>query len=138
MGLSKPLPNVDSDHQAFWDGLKTDKFLLWTCKNCGAQYWPVSFCRNHANEAFFGNMEWAEASGRGTVFAFNIHYTALDAAFQEDVPYVFALIELEEGPLFPSNIVGCAPEDVKIGMPVEVTFEDTGGGFTLPKFRPVK
>ncbi|MBI4332644.1 MAG: OB-fold domain-containing protein [Chloroflexi bacterium] len=138
MGFTKPLPDVDEDHRAFWDALRLHKFLLWTCKKCSARYWPVSLCRNHPNDPFFDNMEWAEASGRGSVFAFNIHYTVFDPAFNEDVPYVFALIELEEGPLFPSNIVGCAPEEVGIGMPVEVTFEDTIQGFTLPKFRPAK
>jgi uncharacterized OB-fold protein len=83
-------------------------------------------------------MEWAKASGKGKVFAFNIHYVAFDPAFQDDVPYVYALIELEEGPMIGSNIIGCAAEEVTYGMPVEVIYEDITPDYTLPKFRPIK
>jgi uncharacterized OB-fold protein len=82
-----------------------------------------------------GNMEWAEASGRGIVYAFTIHHTAFHPAFKEELPYVFALIELEEGPIFGSNVVGCAPSSVVTGMPVEVTFIERGDDL-LPLFRP--
>jgi uncharacterized protein len=134
---SKPLPSVDDDSREQWDGFKDRKFLLYRCKNCAAWYWPKAFCRNHDNEPFFGNLEWTEASGRGKVFAFNIHRQAMHPAFEQEVPYVYALIELEEGPMFGSNVVGCAPEDVYIGMPVEVTYEDITPEYTLPKFRPI-
>ncbi len=134
----KPLPNIDADIKPFWDAVKEHKFKLLRCKECGAWYWPMAYCRNHKNQPFHGNMEWTEASGKGKVFAFNIHYVAFDPAFKDDVPYVYSLIELDEGPIFGSNIVGCKPTEVKVGMPVEVTFEDITSEFTLPKFRPVK
>jgi uncharacterized OB-fold protein len=134
----KPLPNVDADSKPQWDGFKQHKFLLWHCKTCGAWYWPKAFCRNHPNEPFFGNMEWAEASGRGKVFVFNIHHWAFHPGFTEDLPYVHALIELDEGPLFGSNIVGIEPKDIHIGMPVEVVYEDITPEYSLPKFRPIK
>ena len=54
------------------------------------------------------------------------------------MPYVYALIELEEGPIIGSNVIGCDVKDVKIGMPVEVVYEDITEEYTLPKFRPVK
>lgn len=136
--MFKLFPNVDDDHKPFWNSLQEHKFLLWTCKKCGARYWPVSLCRNHENEPLFGNMEWAEASGKGKIFVYNIHCMAFDPEFKDKVPYVHALVELDEGPLFPTNIVGCKPEDVRIGMPVEVVFEETAEGYILPKFRPVK
>ena len=135
---NKPLPNVDYDIKPFWDGCKEHKFKLFRCKVCGAWYWPVASCRNHKNEPYMGNMEWVEASGRGKVFTFNIHHVAFNPVFKDDVPYVYALIELEEGPMFGTNIVGCEPGEVKVGMPVEVVFEDITEEFTLPKFRPIK
>ncbi len=135
---NKPLPSLDQDIWPFWQGLKRHEFLLYRCKVCGDWYWPVACCRNHANEPFFGNMEWTKASGKGKVFAFNIHYRAMDPRFEDDIPFVYALIELDEGPMFGSNIIGCEPEKVKIGMPVEVVFEDITEEFTLPKFKPVK
>jgi len=134
----KPAPNIDEDILPFWEGLKRHEFLLLRCKTCGAWYWPAAYCRNHENEPFMGNMQWQPASGRGKVFTFNVHHWAFDPAFKEDVPYVYALIELDEGPMFGTNIVGCSPDDVKIGQPVEIIFEDhPEEGFTLPKARLV-
>ncbi len=134
---NKPLPSIDEDMEPFWKALKRHEFRLFRCKRCGAWYWPPAYCRYHDNEPFYGNLEWTLASGRGKVFAFNIHYRAFHPGFQKDVPYVYALIDLEEGPMFGSNIIGCAPEAVKIGMPVEVVYEDVGDQFTLPRFKPV-
>jgi hypothetical protein len=136
---NKPLPNIDADNQPFWDGLKEHRFLLFRCKTCGAWYWPKAYCRNHDNEPFMANLEWTEASGNGKVFAFNIHYWAFHPGFKDDVPYAYALIELDEGPMFSTMIVDCKPEDVKVGMPVEIVYEDhPEQGFTLPKARPIE
>jgi len=122
--------------EPFWEGLKRHEFLLFRCQTCGAWYWPPAFCRNHANEPLFGNLAWEPASGKGKVFAFNIHYRAFHPGFAQDIPYVYALIELDEGPMFGTRIVGCDPKEVYIGMPVEVLYEDITDRFTLPYFRP--
>ncbi len=136
MAYDKPLPSIDYDSQPFWDGLRAHKFLLFRCRTCGAWYWPAAYCRFHANEPFMGEMEWQSASGRGNVFAFNVHYRAFDPAFKDDIPYVYALIETDEGPMFGTNIIGSPPEAVTVGAPVEIVFEDhPEEGFTLPKAR---
>jgi len=82
-------------------------------------------------------VEWVKASGRGTVLSFTIVYRPVTRAFAIDVPYVVALITLDEGPQLMSNVVGCPPEQVQIGMPVEVTFEDWTEAISVPKFKPV-
>ncbi len=141
MSWNKPLPNVDLDIEPFWEGLKRHELLVFRCKRCAASYWPVAYCRSCPPEPFYGNMEWAPASGKGTVFAFNVHRTAFHPAFNDDIPYVYALITLDEGPNFGTNVIGCAPEDVRIGMRVEVVYEDVepdqGAPFTLAKFKPI-
>ncbi len=134
---TKPLPNVDDDSRPQWEGFKRHRFLLFRCKTCGAWYWPKAFCRNHENEPFFGNLEWAEASGKAKIFAFNVHHMAFHPSFEPDLPYVYALVELDEGPLFGTNIVGIDPKDIRVGMPVEVTYEDITPEWTLPKFKPM-
>jgi len=138
---NKPLPNIDNDNRPFWEGLRRHELLVFRCKHCGASYWPAAYCRSCPPEPFFGNMEWVPASGMGTVFAFNIHRIAFLPAFNDDVPYVYALVTLDEGPNFGTNIIGCAPEEVRIGMRVQVTYEDVepeqGEPFTLAKFKPV-
>lgn len=138
MTTNKPLPSVVEEMVPFWQAMKRHEFVLFHCKKCGAWYFPVSYCRNHENEPLLGNMQWAQAKGRGKVFAFNIHYRAFYPSFKDDIPYVYALIELDEGPLMPSNVIGCDPAEVKIGMPVEVTFVNLNEEFTLPKFKPIK
>jgi uncharacterized OB-fold protein len=84
-----------------------------------------------------GNMEWKEASGRGKVFTYTIPHWVFHPGFKNEVPYIYALIEMEEGPLFSSNIIDCSPSEIKVDLPVEVIFEDVDGEFTLPKFKPL-
>lgn len=136
MGWNKPLPALDEDIQPFWEGLKRHEFLLFRCRTCGAWYWPVAFCRNHRVKPLLGDMEWARASGLGTVFAFNVHYRAFHPGFADDVPYVYALIRLDEGPMFGTMIVGCKHDQVRVGARVSVVFEDVAEkAFTLPYFK---
>lgn len=132
---NKPLPNIDRDNEEFWAGLARHEFLLWTCGQCGARYWPKSFCVNHDNEPFAKEMSWKPASGKGTLFAFNVHHWAFHPGFADDVPYTYALIELDEGPLISSTIVGRQPTQSDVGHPVTVVYEDhCDAGFTLPRF----
>jgi uncharacterized OB-fold protein len=136
---NKPVPSIDSDHLPFWNALKEHKFFLFRCGVCNDWYWPVSFCKKHANEPLFGNMTWQEASGKGEIFSFNISYRAFHPGFVDDVPFVYAAIKLDEGPIMSSNIVGCDPKEVKIGLPVQVVFQDAetndGYQFTIPWFK---
>ena len=76
------------------------------------------------------------ASGRATVYSFTVTHQNQAPGFREELPYVLALVELEEGPRLMTNVVDCAPAEVRIGMPVEVVFEDCTPEITLPKFRP--
>jgi hypothetical protein len=70
------------------------------------------------------------------VLSFTIVRRPVSPAFASEVPYVVALVTLDEGPQMMTNIIGCAPEEVAIGMPVEVTFEDRNETISIPKFRP--
>jgi hypothetical protein len=81
--------------------------------------------------------EWVKLSGKGTVYSFtNVNYV-YHKAFASEIPYVIAIIALEEGPRILSNIIKWKKEDLKIGMPVEVEFEDVTDQFALPKFKPL-
>ncbi len=138
MAKPKPAPNIDKDIAPFWEGVEAQRFLLVRCQDCGTWYWPFAYCRKCPAKAFASNMAWEEASGLGTVFAFNVHQIVFDPAFQDDVPYVYAMIELDEGPMFGTNIVNCDVHDVRVGDRVRIIFEhNEEGGFTLPKAEPV-
>jgi uncharacterized OB-fold protein len=77
-----------------------------------------------------------EASGRGTIYSYTVVETNAPSAFMKDVPYVIAIVRLEEGVQMLTNIVGCDPYQVRCDMPVQVTFEKLDDEFSLPKFRP--
>jgi len=137
---NKPRPNIDADSEEFWEGLKRHELLLWTCNTCDASYWPKSFCINHENEPFAANCEWKPSSGYGRIYSMNRHEYAFHAGFKEDVPYFYALVELDEGPVISSTIVGEQPTDpIKdIGRRVRIVFEDhPDAGFTLPRWELV-
>lgn len=126
--MTTPLPNIDEDNRAFWEGIERGQFLLGRCTACGAWYWPISYCRErHPATPFMGDVAWVEGSGRGTVFAFNIHHVALESWLSDRIPYVNAMIELEEGPMFGTNVVDIAADEVWIGMPVQITVREVGG-----------
>jgi uncharacterized OB-fold protein len=81
---------------------------------------------------------WVPVSGKGSVYSFIVVRQANLPAFAAELPYVVAWVELAEQPglKMVSNIVGCDPKDVRVGMPVQVTFEQATDEVTLPKFRP--
>lgn len=76
-------------------------------------------------------------SGLGSVHSFVVPRRAFHPAFKEEVPYIIAIIELDEGVRVLSNILGAQPEEVKVGMRVALEWDDEAGEYPLPKFRPV-
>jgi hypothetical protein len=84
-------------------------------------------------------VEWRRASGRGKVYTFAIHYRAFHPAWEREVPFVTAIVELEEGVRLYTQLVGVEPnpKHIRCDMPVEVVFEDVSEEISLPKFRPV-
>jgi uncharacterized OB-fold protein len=70
------------------------------------------------------------------VVTFSVVHQAPSPAFAADVPYVLAVVELLEGPHVMANIVGGAPEGVRVGLPVRVVFEQRRGDVWIPQFEP--
>ncbi len=133
MNYEKPLPKVNSDNRPFWEGCRKHFLQFQRCAVCGQVRWPPSrFCPQcHTDET-----RWIRASGRGKVYSHVVYRVVYHPAFATDIPYVVAVVQLVEGPLFLSNIVGCDPEQVFCGMEVIVTWEDVTPTLSLPKFRP--
>lgn len=131
------LPFVDPNMDAFWEGLKTHEFRVCRCTLCGRWWFPFTVCPEHDEIPEFADMEWAQASGRGTVFAKVVVHQVVDPAFTDEIPYVLAIVALEEGPFFPARLVDCDANEVEIGAAVEVAYLDSAeAGHTLPFFRP--
>ena len=131
--IVKPLPAPTLETRPYWDGCKRHELRIQRCAACGHyQFYPRIYCA----QCFSDRVEWVTASGRATVLTFTVVRRPVSPAFAQDVPYVVALVTLEEGPSMMTNIIGCAPEQVAIGMRVAVTFEDWNEEISIAKFRP--
>ncbi len=130
--LEIPLAFAPDDiDRPFWEGCARGEFLLQRCPRSGRWRWPAG-----ADPETGSGLEWVPASGRGTIHTFTILHKAYREKWAARVPYNVVVVELEEGPLFHSNLVDCANEDIRVGMPVELVFQQSEGGPTLPCFRP--
>jgi uncharacterized OB-fold protein len=131
----KPVPVPDPVTRPFWDSLKAHAIQLQRGASSGRfVYYPRAVSPYDETE----ELVWTPVSGRGVVHAFTIPSRHPNPAFRGDLPYVVALIELDEGVRMLSNLVDVdpSPETVQIGMPVEIVYDDVTEEITLPKFRP--
>ena len=128
---AKPLPAKNAQNTPFWDSAKRRKLQLPRCARCGAfHYPPEKYCPRCLHD----ELVWTEIAGTAMVYSFIIVHQKYHPAFE--TPYNVAVVELAEGPRLLTNIVGCAHEDIRVGMAVRVTYEDIDDEFTLPKFEP--
>jgi hypothetical protein len=134
MGYEGPLPKPDQDSAEYWAAARRHELVLQQCSACGRfRFYPRAVCPHCLSEKF----EWRPSSGRGRIYSFTVIHRPPSPAFRDRVPYVLALVELEEGVRMMSNVVGCDPQAVEIGLRVEVTFEDLTPEITLPVFKPM-
>lgn len=131
----KPLPTIVGETKPYWEACKRGELLLQRCDDCqGYQFYPRAICA----DCWSTNIRWVPSSGRGTVWSYTITYQNRTPGFAEELPYVVALVELEGGVKMFTNIVECKPADVKIGMPVQVTFVRATPDVTIPYFKPAR
>lgn len=110
----------------FWEATKRKVLLIPHCVDCAKTHWyPRLFCPF----CFSSNLDWRESSGHATLYA----ATALSKSSD---PYIVAYVELAEGPLMLTNLVDCEPKDLKIGVPLNLSFTTMESGHSLPVFTP--
>lgn len=129
---SKPLPEITEDNQPFWEGCKAHRLLLQRCSKCGYRRDASPACP----ACLSAEHDWVEASGMGNIYSWIVVHQRYNKAFEDDLPYNVAIVELEEGPRLLTNIVGIKNEDIRPGLAVEVTWDEVTDEITLPKFRP--
>ena len=135
MIVEKPVPALTDDSRAFWFNCSRNKLVLQRCSDCRTtQYYPRNVCTSCGSS----NIKWVDSAGKGTVYSYTVVHRAPSPAFSQCVPYVLAIIQLNEGPRMMSNIVNCDPGDVRIGMDVEVDFEMRAPDVGVPIFQLAK
>jgi len=129
----KFLPVPTPETAFWWESCRQGRLLIQRCEGCGAhQFYPRANC----SSCLGSDLEWCEAAGVGTVATFTVCRVPVAEAWADDLPYVVALVRLDEGPTLMTNIVACDPEAVRTGMPVEVVFETRTAHIAVPQFRP--
>lgn len=128
----KPLPQPDAVSAPYWSAAREGRLLVQECAACGNRQWyPRALCTRCAAEP-----GWLTCSGLGVVHTFTVIRQMGMPGFRDELPYVVAMIELDEGPRLLGNVVDVAVEDVHIGMPVEVVFVDAAEDVGVPQWRP--
>ncbi len=126
-------PPIGPASGPFWEATRRSQLVLPWCVDCGrAFFYPREVCPRCLGSA----IEWRPAAGSGVVYAFSIEHRPPPVGFSMGQPFVVTLVELEEGVRLMTNIVGCPPEDVEVGMQVSVTWEPLSDGRQLPLFAP--
>lgn len=126
-----PLPRPTALSRPHWDGCREGVLRVQRCRDCGHfVFIPQPVCTRCHTDA----LDWVTSTGRGTVYSYTVVHRPPRPAFA--VPYVVAIVELEEGWHMLTNLVECRPEDARVGMPVEVAFRAMSDAITLPYFRP--
>lgn len=130
----QPAPPATDLTEPFWAGGQSGELRLQKCAGCGHVRYPISTI---CPVCWSADADWTAMSGRGTVQSFIVFERAYHDAWAGQVPYVVALIELAEGPVLVSNVIGVAPAAVRVGQPVTVTFPRRSRTAALPQFTPV-
>lgn len=129
-----PVPLVEALTEPYWSAARDGRLVIQRCTDCGAfRHLPHVMCGSCQSSAH----DWAESAGTGTVYTYTIVTHPVHDATTAAVPYNVVVVELDDcgGVLVPSNVVDCAPEDVHVGMRVEVVFEPVTDEITIPRFR---
>jgi uncharacterized OB-fold protein len=130
---AKPIPRVTPELAPYFAAAQRRELVVQHCKGCGLLRFPP---RELCSRCWSREADWAPVSGRGEVFSFYWMHQVYHPGFAGEVPYAVVVIALEEGPHVLSNMLDCTRQQLRVGLPVEATFEDASEGVTLPKFRP--
>jgi uncharacterized OB-fold protein len=131
-GIEKPLPNPSEDTEPYWAACARGELPIARCGGCGHVFLPpASWCPCCWSAA----VTLVAASGRAALHSFILVHRPQHPAFFADAPYNVAIVRLDEGPLMHTRIVGVAPADLVIGMPLEVFFEKVADEIFLPMFK---
>ncbi|MFQ5666119.1 MAG: Zn-ribbon domain-containing OB-fold protein [Candidatus Binatia bacterium] len=130
----RPVPQPDDVTRPFWDACARRMLCFQQCATCGYRWLPASVL---CPRCWAADTQWVQSGGSGTVFSYAVYHRAYHPAFKPLLPYAAAVVELSEGPRLVTNVVGAAPQDIRVGMPVQLEFIEVEQS-VLPVFRPAE
>lgn len=129
---ARPRPDARGAGKHYWSAAREGRLDLPLCSGCGKLHW---YPRVHCPHCGSPDLAWVAASGKGTIHTFTVVRQSGDPYFKTKLPYVLAMIDLDEGVRMMSNIVDCEPASVRVGAPVRLVFEEAGQACEVPLFR---
>jgi uncharacterized OB-fold protein len=130
---TRPKPVVDNWNKKFWAATAEKKLVLQRCKGTGKCFFPPA-----PVSPFTGmpDWDWVDASGQGQLWSFVVFHQSYFDGMKDELPYLVAMVKLDEGPYLLTNIEGIGPGEAKIGMRLSVVFPGGPDDFVLPQFGP--
>ena len=128
----RPLPEITPLTEPFWTAAKSRRLVVQRCRECGAYRFPPEVACFPCGSS---QVDWAPVSGRATLYSWTVAHPPLLPYFQERSPWPVAAVRLEEGPRMVTNLVGVPVGEYRVGMPLQVDFEDVNDEITLVVFR---
>ena len=135
MIAARPLPQPDEWSKGFWDACNSGRLEMQRCKSCERfRFYPRPLCPHCRSLEW----EYVPVSGRGTIYSWIVAHPPVMPAFKDKAPFAVVLVELDEDPELRliGNLIDCPLDRIRVGMPVEVTFEKIADDVTLPQWRP--
>ncbi|MGO9927962.1 MAG: Zn-ribbon domain-containing OB-fold protein [Mycobacterium sp.] len=125
-----PVPHASSQPSVpFWQGCQSGELRYQRCEACGLSNFPPT---EHCRQCLSSELRWQQSNGRGEIYSWTVVHRPVTAEFEP--PYAPAIITLDEGYQMLTNVVGVAPDELAIGMRVQVQFHAVGADVTLPYF----
>lgn len=128
-----PLPRPSPESEPFWAAVQRGELRFQRCARDRKLFFPPA---TRCPRCWSREWSWERVSGRGTVFSFVVFRRSYHPAFRGSLPYVVAIVEIEDGVRFTTRLTDVRPEDVRVGLPVGVVFAPVADGAKLPLFRP--
>jgi len=134
MGNEPLTPQPTADTKEFWEACRNKRLCFQQCEACGYIRWPFS---NLCPVCHSFKAHLIESSGKGRLISFVVYHVAFHPNWKDKIPYITAIVELEEGPRIITNIVDATLGELSCDMPVEIVWEKAEDYF-IPKFRPMR
>ena len=131
--MSRTVPEPTEVDAPFWSGARRHELVLPRCDTCGRWFFPP---HRRCPNCLAANVIWGRVSGRGDLYGWVEMHRAY-RPFALEVPYNVVVVRLDEGPLMISNMTGVVWDELRLGLPVGVYFEQISDEITLPLFAPI-
>jgi uncharacterized protein len=134
---AKPLPVITDLTRPFWDAARQGRLVMQKCAQCGtSNFHPKPWCIECGSR----ELVWTATQPLGSVYSYTVSRSVAmnSPVWAADLPVILCLVDVDDGARMYAQVTHCKPDEIHVGMRVQVYFEPLGDGIAIPKFRPVQ